>query len=89
MVNLSCAGQSHLGDGGLDGGTVFECEACGSDDGRSKIFFTETFAAAAVSAGADVPALDVLGVRVWHGRYPPLYFAGKVRTDKDLSTKLS
>ena len=56
---------------------------------EAEIFFAETFAAVAVSVGEDVAALEVFGLRIWHEVYPPGYFAGKVRTDKDLSMKLN
>jgi hypothetical protein len=75
------------GDGGLDGAAVFEggkleggqsVALFGQARGlvgavvvEAKIFFAETFAAAAVSVGEDVAALEVLGVGVWHGVVPP------------------
>ena len=59
------------------------------DDGRNKIFVTETFADAAVSGGADAAHWACLLCVSGMAGTPPGYFAGKVRTDKDLSTKLS
>jgi hypothetical protein len=44
----------------------------GAEVVEAKIFFTEAFASAAVSVGEDVSALEVPGVRVWHGVVPPL-----------------
>jgi hypothetical protein len=38
---------------------------------EAKIFFAEAFASAAVSVGEDVAALEVFGVRGWHGVVPP------------------
>jgi hypothetical protein len=92
-------------DGGLDGAAVFEGGQLEEGEGVARlgqearfvgavvvvaeVFFAETFAAAAVSVGEDVAALEVLAWCVWHGWYPPGYFAGKVRTDRDLSMELS
>ena len=38
---------------------------------EAKIFLAETFAAAAVSVGEDVAALEVLALWLWHGGTPP------------------
>ncbi len=51
-------------------------------------FAAQAFAAAAVSVGEDVAALEVFGLWLWHDETPTPGKVCKVRTDKELSLDL-